>query len=210
MSQFQFNSFADLLLDLRRTGVNARTDVPAGTYASVVHQAKGGLVHTQITLLGDTTFTLGATGARAGGVKLLQFANPMGMIIVGAAGTGTFVLTAATATLTAGEVGLGTVVASGNVAVLGGTATFENIAEGAMSLGAAAPLANVAAGATGSFRFNGGARPPVGDFGTTPTANAVFLNMASTVGVATSNVTFKAGCIFDIWHIPLPPTSPTT
>lgn len=209
MSQITVLNALDLNLNQARSGLNERTDVPSGVYATVVHEAKSGVVHTVVTLTDDLTITLGAAGARAGGTKILQFAKPLGMVILATKVKGSLTPTAGTATFTAGEVGLGTTVASGNVAVLGGTAAFENIAHGAESLGAALALADTAAGATTSFVITDGPRSgPVGDYGTTPTSNCVYLNVATTVGVATSNVKIKAGTVIEIWHIDIPDANP--
>lgn len=100
---------------------------------------------------------------------------------------------------TAGEVGLGTVIASGAVATLGGTATFENIMEGTT-------LSNhVAATALTSRKAN---RAPVAGTAATDgvlvldgsgTAAKIHLNLASTWDqTAAEAVTFSA-LVFVDW-----------
>lgn len=131
---------------------------------------------------------IGTGAALGGGVRLLDL--PDAFIPMAARITGLTSLSAATATLSSGEIGLGTVVASGLVSALNGTATFENILTG---------QALAAIGAGESIPRDVGAGP-VAQVGTLGASTSIFLNAASAaLGVATADLLFKGD--ISIWGI---------
>lgn len=95
----------------------------------VVEEYGDGLRHyTKLTL---TDFAVGSsTGAAALGFGALLYTLPAGVQKVNAVYQSVALTGAAGITADTPEIGLGTVVASGAVSVLGGTATFEDILEG--------------------------------------------------------------------------------
>ncbi len=110
----------------------------AGTPAATVVPATGTIVANEtgfdshrITTIDIADLVLGATTNASLGIGKLIYTLPAGDIIITRATTqlsmiGTAALNAASTPV----VGLGTVIASGAVAVLSGTATFENIKAG--------------------------------------------------------------------------------
>jgi hypothetical protein len=157
-----------------------------------------GLNHLQLVTTAAKTITLGATGNRGGGVKLFEF-DELGIVPVGARIRATVSLTAETATFGVGEYGLGTTVATGNIAVLSGTAGFQNLAKG---------TPGTAIGAAGAIDqdiiFGVGERTAVDGL---DTGVSLHLNVAGAVGEATTNMTVAAGAIIDLWYLAIPPSS---
>lgn len=100
--------------------------VPSGVTAA--EYGNGYVQHTRLTL--STTLPAIAGGANLGVGKLI-YTFPAGEIVIESAYM-SIALTAADGNIDADtpDVGLGTVIASGVVAVLSGTATFENIITG--------------------------------------------------------------------------------
>lgn len=102
----------------------------AGAATAVVEDHGDDVWH--VTKVTCTAFSLGNVGDNASlgiGAKLLTL--PAGVLMIeNASLTGTFDADISS-TASTPEIGLGTVVATGAVSVLGGTATFENIIEGA-------------------------------------------------------------------------------
>jgi len=99
---------------------------------------------------------------------------------------------------TAGEVGLGTTVASGAVAVLGGTVGFENLMEGTTIANHVAATALTSRKANGSVvaGTQGATGPSIIDG--SGTAAKVHLNLASTWNqTSTEAVTFSAVVLLD-------------
>jgi len=132
--------------------------------------------------------------AKGGGAKIFDL--PAGFFSVLASRIeGTLTTDVADLVSTAGELGLGTTVASGAVAVLGGTAGFENILEGGQPA-----LGNFTAGNDLSVLVGDGVREPVGGFSA---ATSVYLNCASTWGniAAAADVFAKAGTVIELWGI---------
>lgn len=93
-------------------------------------EAGDGIWH--ITKLTMTNFSLGNVGDNASlGIGAKFYTLPAGVLMIeNASLTGTFDADV-DATNSTPEIGIGTVIASGAVSVLGGTATFENVIEGA-------------------------------------------------------------------------------
>lgn len=187
------NPIDKFVLDLART---ALVNEPAeGIDATVTHSAAGGLIHTKIRLDADlVVIANGDAAALGGGVKLMDF--PAGKIAVQAARiAGRFAHSSADMSSTAGEVGLGTTVASGAIATLS-TASFEDILEGGSPA-----LGNIGVGATVAFATWDDNRPIAPSSGLAP---ALFLNAATTFANATaSNLIAKAGTEIEVWWIRL-------
>lgn len=149
---------------------------------STVEEYGNGYQHvTKITI---TSFTQAVTAAALGfGKKIYDF--PQGIIRfkkVFAA-----ITIAAPASTTTGEIGLGTVVASGAIATLGGTATFENILDGT------ANTETSSAGALTNIVANCETDNPDG----TTTALDLYLNIAGT-WEASENLTIS-GTVTLFW-----------
>lgn len=161
---------------------------------SILNDSKLGIVHTTITLGADLTLVADVdNAAKGGGAKVFEF--PTGYIYIHKARvTGTLTTDVADLTSTAGEIGLGIVVATGAVAVLGGTATFESILEGGIPA-----LGNFTAGNDLDFSAVGGPRNAL--LGGFSAEVPVFLNCASTWGdvAAAADVIAKAGTTIEIW-----------
>lgn len=175
----QFYTQADVQTFMIQQGLNSLPKVaPTGVNANVIHTPENLLIHTQITVTAPLAITLGATGARAGGVKILDMPACLAAIQAARIKLAGGTLSDPAATGTAGEIGLGTTIASGAVAVLGGTAAFENILEG----GVPAALGNIAAGGSLAPYLGGaGSRAAVGN-GSAPWA--IHLNASTTLGTA--------------------------
>lgn len=150
------------------------------------------LVHVRFTVTEAFTLFTGADNAsKGGGTKIYDF--PAGRVIPLAAQTALVLSNSLPlGEQTAGELGLGSVVATGAVAVLSGTATFENFMTGGT-------LGNLAAGATITANFKGTGREPIGD-DTTPTD--LYLNAATAFSDEASahSMVVDSGTI-DIWYL---------
>lgn len=166
----------------------------------VKHTARGGITRTRILTGADITLITNAGGAAslAAGVKLLDFPTgrvcPLASRIRGR-------IEATGSNTTSGELGLGSVVASGAAAVLGGTATFEDILEGAFPVlgaktagatAAAQTFANAYRGAVGASDFSG--------------AVDLYINAAAAFA-GNGTLVLRSGAVIDLWHIFLTPSS---
>ncbi len=183
------------ILDAERIGLI--NEVAEGLGATVEHSAKGGVIHTKIVLTSDTVIISGAAAAasKGGGTKLMDF--PAGKLVpVASRVSGRLELSDAAMTTTAGEVGLGTVVATGAVAVLGGTATFEDILEGG-----GPALGNITAGSVLSFAVYDDGRALVPASGV---SGSLYLNAATAFATGTTtNLLAKAGTEIEVYWIHL-------
>jgi len=155
------------------------------------------MIHTRVVLGADLTLVSSVdNAAKGGGAKLFDF--PAGYItIFNARIEGTLSTSVSDLTSTAGEIGLGTVVGTGAVAVLGGTSTFEDILEGARPA-----LGNMTAGNDLAVKAGGTLR--TASVGTFSAAASCFLNLASTWGnvASAADVVIKSGAVIDIyWSI---------
>lgn len=159
----------------------------------ISHDGDLGVVHTTITLRTDLQLVAAVdNAAKAGGAQIM--AMPAGYIQIHRTRiTGQLTSNVADLAATAGEIGLGIVVASGAVATLA-TATFESIMEGGVP-----PLANFVANTDLVVAAAGGVR--TGLLGGFSTAIPVFLNLASTWAdiAAAANVSARAGMKIEIW-----------
>lgn len=153
------------------------------------------LVHMRLEVTAPFTLFEGADNAnKAGGTKLLDF--PAGIIVpLGTSYDLTLSNTLALGETTAGEIGLGTTVATGAVAVLSGNAAFENFATG-LTLGdiTAGNTLIVAGSVPGSAPIGG----PASELG-------LFLNLATAFSDEASahSVRVVEGTI-DVWYIHTP------
>lgn len=173
-------------------------EVAEGLGALVNHTARGGLIHSKFTFDENTTIiSAGVGAAKAGGIRLMDF--PAGKIAVQAARiSGRLTLSGALMSTTAGEIGLGTAEASGAVAVLGGTATFEDILEGGSPA-----LGNIGAAATIEMATWDDVRTLVPASGTSP---SLYLNAATTFAAGTAeNMEIVAGTEVEVWWIHMEP-----
>lgn len=165
----------------------------------ISHDGDLGIVHTVITLQSDLTLVTSVdNAAKAGGAQVFTF--PQGFIQIHRARIkGTLGTSIADLTSTAGEIGLGIVVATGAVAVLGGTATFESILEGGIPA-----LGNFTAGNDLAAAAAGGAKSSL--LGGFSSSVPMFLNLASTWGdVGTAgNVVARAGTQIEVWWSRIP------
>lgn len=139
---------------------------------SAIEYKTGEIRRTVITI---PQFSFATTAAaKAIGQKVYTF--PEGWILPLAARVKLVSTTGATTAATAGEVGLGTTVASGAVAVLSGTAGFQDILDGktlsnhVAQTALTSHVAHAAGGTSGTMDISDG----------TATAKPVYLNIAST------------------------------
>lgn len=126
---------------LSKSGSNFITEANVGTAESNITVVESGnaFQHTSILTLASVAATIGDNASLGTGSLLYTF--PAGEIIVDCAFISVGVnLTTGTPTTDTPEVGLGTVIATGAVAVLSGTSTFEDIITGT----AAADIAGTA------------------------------------------------------------------
>lgn len=129
-----------------------------GTGVTAAYYALGPDVTAVLTLT-NVALTVGSSAAL--GVGVLIFTLPAGNITIEEAFMSCG-LSGVTTTTDTPDVGLGTVIASGAVSVLGGTATFENIitgqtaadTNGTDTIAAAAPNLNVLTGGAHTVHFN--------------------------------------------------------
>lgn len=170
------------------TGITWNT----ATRPSAIEYKTGELRRSVITIP-EFTFT---TTAAAKGIGQKVYTFPEGWILPVAARVLLNSTTGGSTAATAGEVGLGTTVASGAVAVLSGTAAFENILTGqTLSNHVAATeltthVADAAGGTTGTMAVLDG----------TAAAKSVYLNVASTFD-GTGGVTADAVVEILWYHI---------
>jgi len=123
-SNFQILDDADQTAKLQ-TAVNVGT---AGTNVTAVEYGAGQEHVTKLTLA-SVGYTIGDTASLADGA--LIYTLPAGALVVRMASISVGVsLTTGTPTTDTPDVGLGTVIGTGAVATLDGTATFENILTG--------------------------------------------------------------------------------
>lgn len=172
-----------------------------GVTGQILHTAQGLGMHTRIVLSEDLILISGGdAAAKAGGAKLLDLPGVL-MKIDCARISYSLTLSAAAMSTTAGEIGLGTALASGAAAVLGGTAAFEDILEGGANGRSGAALGNIAAAGriTGTtFDLPTILAPASG------VANSVYLNAATTFANSDpSNLVAEAGTEIDIWWTPI-------
>ncbi len=147
-----------------------------------------GKLYIRVNVTADITlFASGGGAALAGGLQFLDLATGI-FSVDWAKVSGTFVTTGGGTT--AGEIGLGTVVASGAAAVLGGTATFENILEGGIPA-----LGNAATGVATAFNVADVARA---ELSTIAAAADVFVNGASTFAAGAGNFVLKSGSVIEM------------
>lgn len=195
----------DHRIDRRIVDATASTllaTLPSGVNGNVQFDAKGGSAHMRIQTTNSLTLiSAGTNAAKAGGIKIFDW--PRGMLIpLGASIKGTLRLSTAAMSTTAGEIGLGSVVASGAVAVLGGTATFEDILEGGQpALGNIAAAGTVTIGGTSGVvaddvrAFIDGRVTPVD----------MYLNAATTfANQPATDLTIDAGARIDVWFRIIP------
>lgn len=187
---------SDIINTPGKTSSNSIVLANAGTdqYAS---NGELSMIHTRIELGADLTLVSAVdNAAKGGGAELFTF--PAGYVTIhNARIEGSIGTSIADLTSTAGEIGLGTVVASGAVAVLGGTATFENILEGGRP-----NLDNVVADTDLDVKAGGTIR--TSSIGTFAAAVSCFLNIASTWGnvAVAGDVVARKGMVIDIyWSI---------
>jgi len=187
----------DRILQPRRLGLS--DEIAEGVAGTLEHSARFGMIRSSFKLT-DTLVLVsqGSAAAKAGGAAIFTF-PAVKIVPVAARIVGRLNLSAATATGTAGEIGLGSVVASGAVAVLGGTATFENILEGGVPA-----LGNIAAGATIVAKtyddFRAHLPTTANTFG-----GQLFVNAATTFAVAAADLRLLAGSEIDLWWFALEP-----
>lgn len=180
------------LLDLDDWAV---PDVVADTISgTVAHRAYAGGVHTRIvTTAAALLLTAAATGAEAGGIKI--FAPPAGVIydVDLVRVRGTLDPTAATATTTAGEIGLGSAAGAGDNATLGTTSGDEDWCTGIT-------LGNIAA--AGTLDIDVVSAAGVKRVNAISAAKDIYLNLATTVGVAATSVNLLSGATIDLyWRV---------
>lgn len=101
----------------------------AGTNVTAVEHSGNGKDFVTVLTLAGVAYTIGDNASLADGALIYTF--PAGAIVVDAASISVGItLTTGTPTTDTPDIGLGTVIGSGAVAVLGGTATFEDILTG--------------------------------------------------------------------------------
>ncbi len=176
-------------------------EVAEGLSATVDHSASGGLIHSKFKITSDTTIISGAAAAssKAGGVKLFDF--PLGKLVpVAARISGRLRLSDEAMTTTAGEIGLGTSVASGAASTIGGTPAFEDILQGGVPA-----LSNITAGAVIEAQTYDDNRPHVPAAGDGVNAS-LYLNAASAFASGTTtNMLILSGSEVDVWWIHMEP-----
>ena len=167
--------------------------LPSGISGTINHSAKTGMIHTKIVTTAALTLVSSVdNAAKGGGIKIFDFplcrVVPMARRIKGTLG-----FSGATMSSTAGEIGLGSVVASGAIATFT-TATFDNILEGSNP-----DLGNIAAAGTTAVITGDSSRADIGDFAT---AVDLYINACSTFADATAeNLVLASGAIIELWWI---------
>jgi len=99
-----------------------------GTNVTAKHYSADGINFTSVLTLSSVAVTIGDLASLAYGA--LIYTMPSGDIAIKACAISVGLTGAGTPTTDTPEVGIGTVIASGAVSALGGTATFEDILEG--------------------------------------------------------------------------------
>lgn len=178
-------------------GTNGRTNGAALSRSTdkLTVDAKMNMVHYRVQLESDLQLVASVDAAAKGGGAAIMTIPAGYFSVLGSRIEGSLTTDVADLTSTAGELGLGTTVATGAVAVLGGTAGFENILEGGQPA-----LGNFTAGNDLAVKHGDGAREPIGAFSG---ASTVYLNCASTWAdiASAANVSAKEGMIIEIWGI---------
>jgi hypothetical protein len=156
---------------------------------TVASETGNGIAHvTQLTL---TSFAVGTSGDNASlGIGAKFYTLPAGTIEIIAATMVGGLTAAISNTAQTPEVGIGTVIASGAVSVLSGTATFEDVIDGNTSTTGGDTVAPDVAGT--AFYKGGGARLPVLIKTTGGKSHDLFLNVA----VAWADVTAAGAVTF--------------
>jgi hypothetical protein len=180
---------------LAEPGRNAPLAPPSGLTVQQAVNSLGGkssLVHVRLTVTAPFTIFAGAdNAAKAGGILIAVM--PAGTIVpLGAHVALVLSNSLGLGEQTAGELGIGTTIASGAAAILGGSPFFENFLEGGT-------LGNLVAGGTISTDLRGPPRSPIG---TVATATSLFLNAATTFSdeAAAHNMVVNSGTI-DLWYM---------
>lgn len=182
---------------------NALTTTNVGTVttaATTVAEEHGdGVEH--LTKLTMTAFAVGTSGDNAAlGIGAKFYTFPAGTIEITAATIVGGLTAAISVTTDTPEVGIGTVIASGVVSVLSGTATFEDVIDGNSSTTGGDTVAPNVAG--GAFYKGGGARLPVMIKTSGGKARDLFLNCAVTwADVAAAGAVTFTGVITLKWRI---------
>lgn len=149
--------------------VGTNTLTTPAEYASTVQTfSEDGINFKSIISIKEFSKAISSDAALGFGQKILDF--PTGVIKIEDALLSLNLSTPTGLSATAGEIGLGTVVASGAVAVLSGTSTFEDVLTGKTisNLVAGTPATETTSAATGAI-FDGSS-----------TAKDLYVNIAST------------------------------
>ena len=174
--------------------------VSSGISGTLENDARLNIIHTRIVTTADLSIVEAGSGAaKAGGVLIMTIPSQVAMQPLWASVRGRLSMSAATATGTDGEVGLGSVIASGAADNLSGTATFENILQGGVP-----DLDNIAAGTSVFHASIDGLRTAHIGTGAAPTN--IFLNGATNVAVAVSDLVFESGGVIEIVWAAIPLT----
>lgn len=169
------------------TATNVGTVTTSST--TVAEEHGDGVNH--ITKLTMTAFAVGTSGDNASlGIGAKFYTFPAGTIEINEATIVGGLTAAISVTTNTPEVGIGTVIASGAVAVLSGTATFEDVIDGNTSTTGGDTVAPDVAG--GTFYKGAGTRLPVMIKTTGGKARDLFLNCA----VAWADVTAPGAVTF--------------
>lgn len=165
--------------------------------AAVEQQITAGTGNTLSTTYGNTfvtrvtvgAFTQAVAAAKLGFGKLLC-TLPKGNIFIHAVYLDLTYVSSVANTVQA-DIGVGTVIASGAVDVLGGTATFENCLDGqtATAFNGTTPV-NYEIAQVGEVDIKDGAS----------TAKSLYLNIAGNFGAVTGNLTYS-GTVSFVWSI---------
>jgi len=160
----------------------------AGTNVTAAEYGDGRNHVTKLTLA-SVAYTIGDNASLGLGALIYTF--PAGALIVNASNISVgLTLTTGTPTTDTPEIGLGTVISSGVIAVLGGTATFENIMGGT-----ATPVLNDIAGTVENFTYVADVKVEVAD------AHTVFLNIADGWANVDDAAATMSGTVFLHWTL---------
>lgn len=177
-------------------GPSAGTVTTAAT--TVAEEQGDGFNH--VTKLTMTAFAVGTSGDNAAlGIGAKFYTFPAGTIEIISASMVGGLTAAISVTTDTPEVGIGTVIASGAVSVLSGTATFEDVIDGNTSSTGGDTVAPDVAG--GTFYKGAGARVPVIIKTTGGKSHDLFLNVAVTwANVAAAGAVTFTGVIELVWR----------